>query len=121
MYEYQAKVDRIIDGDTIDLLVDLGFYTSTLMRVRLRGVDAPEVRGVERPEGLLSTAFVNEQIPAGTKVLIRTYKIGKFGRYIADILYIPGKKEPALSELQGGACDLAQEMLKAGYAEPYDM
>lgn len=120
MYEYLAKVDRVVDGDTVDLIVDLGFFINTRMRVRLRGVDAPEVRGEERPEGLAATAFVQEQIPDGCRVIIRTYKVGKYGRYIADILYIPGDLQPSPGDLRERGVDLARALLEAGHAAVYE-
>ena len=44
MYEYKAKLDRVIDGDTVDAMIDLGFDTWVHKRIRLEGIDAPETR-----------------------------------------------------------------------------
>ena len=93
MYEYKAKVDRVVDGDTVDFIVDLGFNVNIKIRTRLIGVDTPE-RGHEdwakatskciellQTVGNPSTAPVN----AGTQVIIRTNKTGKYGRWLVEI------------------------------------
>lgn len=92
-WTYKATIDRWIDGDTVDLTVDLGFRVNMTMRVRLVGpggryFNAPEVRGPEREEGKRATAFVEDYLPAGTPVYIETFKDdsqGKFGRWLACI------------------------------------
>ena len=50
MYEYRLKVTRIIDGDTVDGLIDLGFSTFVKKRIRLQGIDAPETRTRDKAE-----------------------------------------------------------------------
>ena len=52
MYEYKAKVLRVIDGDTMICEVDLGFSIKVTERIRLRGINTPEVRGTEKKRGL---------------------------------------------------------------------
>ena len=118
MYEYRGVVKHIVDGDTIDFDVDVGFYIHLTMRIRLKGVDTPEVRGKERPEGLISSAFVKEQLPLGMNVLLRTHKIGKFGRYIAEVRYIPGEMTPPMARIMEEGVDLSEELLERGLAEP---
>lgn len=120
MYEYRAQVIRVVDGDTIDFEIDVGFHISLRMRVRLRGVDTPEVRGPSRPQGLESAAFVREQLPEGRWVLLQTYKIGKFGRYIADVRYLPDAVEPEIEELRARGLNLADELLERGLAVTID-
>ena len=94
MYEYNAKVDRVVDGDTVDFIVDLGFNINIKIRTRLIGVDTPE-RGHEDWSkatavcaGLLkSVAEINfEDLPDEEWwVKIRTEKTGKYGRWLVDI------------------------------------
>ncbi len=88
VWTYYATVARIVDADTFDLVIDLGFGVSIKERIRLAGVDAWETRGEERPEGLAAKAFVEEVMPVGSVVMIRTDKDrGKYGRYIAEVWY----------------------------------
>ena len=91
MYEYAATIIRIVDGDTVDVDVDLGWDTHVCGkrgRIRLYGIDAPESRTRDKEEkkyGLLAKKFVEEFMPVGTVVTLRTYKdTGKYGRYLGD-------------------------------------
>ena len=85
-YIYKGKVTRVIDGDTIDVDLDLGFNIHYKQRFRLYGINAPEVRGIEKVAGKASKEALKQMI-AGKSVLIRTYKDkkGKYGRYLAYI------------------------------------
>lgn len=84
---YVAKVVRVVDGDTVDFDMDLGLYLTKRERLRLAGLNAPEVRGPERKDGLESQAWLEARLPVGKTVLVHTYKDkkGKYGRYMADI------------------------------------
>jgi micrococcal nuclease len=91
-YWYDAKVVRVVDGDTIILHVDLGMKTYAKHSVRLLGVNTPEVYGVKKgsPEylkGLEASEFVKALLAEGTEVRIRTHKdkTGKYGRYLAEV------------------------------------
>ena len=86
MYEYNAKVIRIYDADTITVETDLGFKISFTETIRLARINAPEIRGDERPEGLISKQRVVDLI-LDKWVIIKTNKDskGKYGRYIADV------------------------------------
>ena len=89
MWEYFAVVDRVVDADTLDLRVDLGFGVLLKERFRLARIDAWEVRGEERPQGLVAKARVEELCPVGSRILIATEKDkGKYGRYIAEIILL---------------------------------
>lgn len=84
MYRYEARLIRWVDGDTADLDVDLGFHLSHAIRVRLFGVDCPELH---TPEGKSALAFVLGIVPVGSAVEIVTVKdrTEKYGRYLASI------------------------------------
>lgn len=92
MYEYRAIVDRVIDGDTIDVDIDLGFDVwLKKQRIRLYGVDAPESRTSDLEEkkfGMLAKMFVMEKCPGGSQIKIRTRldDRGKFGRILGEII-----------------------------------
>ena len=89
MYEYKATVDRVVDGDTVDFIVDLGFSVKIKIRTRLAGVDTPE-RG--QKDFLLATQKCRELLnkaaasfPYEDKIVIKTEKTGKYGRWIVQI------------------------------------
>lgn len=109
MFEYTAIVVRIVDGDTVDLDVDLGFKTRRKDRFRLEGIDTPEVRTkdkIEKAAGLAASARLAELIPVGSEVTVRTNKPGKYGRWIATILK--------------DGVDINQQLVKEGHAVPYE-
>lgn len=93
MYQYKATVARVVDGDTIDLTIDLGFKITTHQRIRLAGIDTPEIYSVKKgsPEhilGLEARQFVENRLAANNnELLIETEKFtGKYGRYIGTII-----------------------------------
>ena len=96
-YSYRVKkVTKIVDGDTIDVLLDMGFDILYQQRVRLFGIDTPESRTRDKEEkkyGLLSKYFLKDALSNGKKITIKTYKgdeTGKFGRILGDV-WIDGK------------------------------
>jgi micrococcal nuclease len=104
-YTYKAKVIRVVDGDTVWLEVDLGFRMKTINDFRLYGVDTPE-RG--QPGWAEATDFVKKLAPAGTEVLITTYKDpDKYGRWLAEI------------DVQGQYQTLNMQLVTNGLAEAY--
>lgn len=105
-YVYQAKVLRVVDGDTLDLLCDLGFRTFKKVRVRLHGVNTPEMFGVKKESeeyqrGQAAAQFVRQFVgtepdpvtglPAGSgEVVIRSHDgkplgQGKYGRWLCEV------------------------------------
>ena len=95
LYKYRAKVLRIIDGDTMDVDLDLGFdVVLAKQRVRLYGIDTPESRTrdkVEKKFGLISKDYVKKRCPVGSKVIIGTHvgdERGKFGRILGEVFAI---------------------------------
>ncbi len=87
LYHYRAVVRAVYDGDTCTVDIDLGLKTWIQgEKLRLNRINAPELRGDERPKGLLSRDFLKEQIE-GKEIFIQTIKDQqeKYGRYIAEI------------------------------------
>lgn len=87
MYIYNAEVIKVVDGDTVDARVDLGFDTWKKVRIRFQGFNAPESRTrdlEEKKYGLAAKAFVEEQMPVGSDQILQTQKdkTGKFGRIL---------------------------------------
>ena len=60
MYEYNAKLDRVVDGDTVDAMIDLGFDTWVHKRIRLEGIDAPETRTRDLDEQNINELLISE-------------------------------------------------------------
>ena len=93
MYEYSVKVVKVIDGDTVDVDIDLGFGVWIHKeRVRLHGIDTPESRtsdATEKVFGLKAKAFLEKWITAGDVTLrTKTYDAkGKFGRILGELWY----------------------------------
>lgn len=87
MYHYSALVQSVWDGDSITVEIDLGFHLkSGNLKIRLYGIDCPEIRGDTRAAGLEARDFLRDLID-GKVIEIKTYKDkkGKYGRYLADI------------------------------------
>ena len=88
MHEYHCVITKIIDGDTIDVDIDLGFDCWLhKQRIRLYGIDTPESRTrdlEEKKYGLAAKAFVEKLIPLGSTALLNTKEKGKYGRYLGD-------------------------------------
>ena len=93
LYIFKAKVLRVIDGDTLEMRIDLGFHTHTVRKVRLLGVDTPE-RG--KPGYNEAKAFTTGTV-LGKDVYVQTYQADAFGRYLADVWYQEGDNEFRLS------------------------
>lgn len=91
MYVYQAKCLRVVDGDTVDVLIDLGFNTHSTQRLRLFGIDAPESRTrdlEEKERGKAATRFLQDLIEnSPLPLIVKTVKDsqGKYGRYLATL------------------------------------
>jgi micrococcal nuclease len=86
-YYYEAEVVSVYDGDTCTCLVDLGFKTFIRVKVRLLGIDTPEIRTKdldEKEKGLATRDWLREKI-LGKKVLLHTKEKGKFGRWLGMI------------------------------------
>lgn len=89
MYEYKiVEILKIYDGDTITVTLDLGFGVTKKEIIRLYGIDTPEIRGVERPEGLVSRDRLVDLIENATNLRVKTFKDkkGKYGRMLGKIL-----------------------------------
>ena len=90
MYSYKFNVVRVVDGDTVDVQIDLGFNTFTRQRVRLSGIDAPEIRG-EPDEveeiGRQATQWLTDRLTDSEATLwLESQKgQGKYGRYLVTL------------------------------------
>ena len=89
MYKYNAKLIRIIDGDTIEALIDLGFEIATRKIIRLYDINAPEIRGALKEEklaGLKAKARLQELLDTSEgEFQLLSHGWGKFGRCLGEI------------------------------------
>ena len=87
LYNYLCTVDRVIDGDTIDVVVSMGYYLHQTVRIRLLNVDTPE-RGEE--EWSTATEALKDLVKQGEKVdkrfWLSTHRTGKFGRWLGTLV-----------------------------------
>ena len=114
MYEYFVKeVKNVVDGDTIDVVIDLGFDILFASRVRLAGIDTPESRTTDKAEkalGLEAKEYLKKQLKDAKSVVIRTEKMDsseKYGRILGWV-YVNGNSE-----------SLNNKMINDGYAWGY--
>jgi micrococcal nuclease len=103
MYQYNAVIDNVVDGDTIDALIDLGFKICTKHRLRLARVDTPE-KG--QPGYAMAKDFVRE-VCGGKTVKVTTEKVSKFGYYLAEVTLEDGR-------------NLSDMLIGTKLAVPYD-
>ena len=89
MYTYEAKVIKVVDGDTIDALIDLGFDMHKSIRVRLVGINSPESRTrdlEEKKRGLAAKARLKEILKSNkNKIILESQGVGKYGRCLGII------------------------------------
>ena len=114
MYEYFCKIQRVVDGDTVDISVNLGFDIWHNARVRMMGRDTPESRTrnlEEKALGLASKARLKELLK-GKKIKIVCSKEGKgkFGRILADVHTI---------DKEGNDVNVNNQLIEEGHARPY--
>ena len=84
-YTYRATVVKVIDGDTIDVDIDVGFHTTLRKRLRFLGIDTWEVRGEEKEKGLIAKARLQEVLDQAETIYVQTVMdaTGKYGRVLA--------------------------------------
>jgi len=114
MFEYYVKkVTKVVDGDTIDVEIDLGFDISFSSRVRLAGIDTPESRTTDKMEkalGLEAKAYLKSQIESAKTVVIKTEKMDsseKYGRILGWLF------------LDGSNISMNEKMIEDGHAWGY--
>ena len=113
MYTYSIKeIVRVVDGDTVDVSIDLGFDLTKLERVRLAGIDTPESRTkdlAEKHMGYEAKAYLTELLDAADDLIVKTEKDGKFGRMLG---WFYNNKFSQYS--------INEQLIDEGYAWKYD-
>ena len=122
MYEYKAIVDRVVDGDTIDVTIDLGFKTWKKVRVRMEVINTPESRTrdlEEKKKGLAAKARLQEILDYNSnECVLKVSGVGKFGRAIASV-YVdtlsPASDKSSMTEI-----NVNKQLIEEGHAVAYD-
>jgi endonuclease YncB( thermonuclease family) len=111
LYTYRAVVEEVIDGDTLRVEIDCGFRVWVRQKLRLRGIDAPEMPGAA---GRRAKAFVERALSAVPFVVLTTTRPDKYDRYLSDLFYLPGATDPQTVLNEGQF--LNQQLLDEGLA-----
>ena len=95
LHIYNAKVTRVVDGDTVDADIDLGFKVISKQRIRLYGINTPETRTrdlEEKKRGKAATARLKELLKANkSKCIVESHEFGKFGRVLGTLWVLDEK------------------------------
>jgi len=122
MYEYNAVVEKVVDGDTIDVIIDLGFKTWKKVRVRMEGINTPESRTrdlEEKKRGLAAKDRLVEILELNSnKCILKVSGVGKFGRAIASV-YVD-TLSPASEKSSITSINVNQQLIEEGHAVAYD-
>jgi len=122
MYEYNAIVNRVVDGDTIDVTIDLGFHAHIKTRVRMEGMNAPESRTrnlEEKKRGLAAKARLQEILEYNDNhVILKVSGLGKYGRALATVLV--NNLSPIPTDSSITLVDVNKQLIKEGHAVEYN-
>jgi micrococcal nuclease len=122
MYEYNAVVDRVVDGDTIKCTIDLGFNTWKKVTVRMEGINTPESRTRDKEEkklGLAAKARLIEILDYNdNKCTLNVSGLGKFGRALASV-YVDALSHTTSSKTPITTFNVNQQLIKEGHAVVY--
>ena len=121
MYEYNAVVDRVVDGDKIKCTIDLGFSTWKKITVRMEGINTPESRTRDKEEKVLGLAAKARLVDIlgynDNKCVLKVSGLGKFGRALATV-YVntlsPSSEKTSITEI-----DVNQQLITEGHAVAY--
>lgn len=117
-YRYRAFCHRVIDGDTYELDIDLGFKVSTILPIRLRGVDTPEMdtKAGKKAKEFVEEILLPKQPAYPADLIIETYKDRQtFARYVADVWLVDG------ADGYTKGCRLADVLIGEGQAKVLDI
>ena len=111
MYNYKIKkINKVVDGDTVDLDIDLGFGLTITQRVRLKGINAAETKTLnleEKAKGLVAKEWLKTELSKQGEWIIQTFKEDKYGRILGVLHY------------DNDSISVNQKMLNEGIANPY--
>ena len=117
MYTYKIKLDRVIDGDTIDAEIDLGFDVSIKKRIRFMGINTPESRTrdlEEKAKGLAAKDRLSNLLEGANTIELKSHGVGKYGRCLGElnIDVVDGKEGVTMTNVN-------ELLIKEGHAVEY--
>ena len=117
MYTYKIKLDRVVDGDTIDAYIDLGFDVSIKKRIRFMGINTPESRTrdlEEKARGLAAKDRVKQLLEGASIIQLKSHGVGKYGRCLGELHVdiVDGKEKMTLESIN-------ELLIKEGHAVEY--
>jgi micrococcal nuclease len=117
MYTYKIKLDRVVDGDTIDAYIDLGFDVSVKKRIRFMGINTPESRTrdlEEKAKGLAAKDRVKQLLEGADVIQLESHGVGKYGRCLGELSIdvVDGKQGLTLVNVN-------ELLIKEGHAVEY--
>ena len=117
MYEYKIKLDRVVDGDTVDAYIDLGFDVSVKKRIRFMGINTPESRTrdlEEKAKGLAAKERVQELLEGCENIKLTSHGVGKYGRCLGELFIdVVDDREKLTME------SVNQLLIREGHAKEY--
>jgi len=118
MYTYKIKLDRVIDGDTIDAYIDLGFDIHVKKRIRFMGINTPESRTrdlEEKARGLAAKDRLKAILEGANEIQLQSHGVGKYGRCLGELHVdrVDGKECLTLENVN-------ELLIKEGHAVKYD-
>ena len=118
MYTYKIKLDRVVDGDTIDAYIDLGFNVSIKKRIRFAGINTPESRTrdlEEKARGLAAKERLKDILEGANTIQLNSHGVGKYGRCLGEL---------HVDVVDGKDCltmvNVNELLIKEGHAVEYD-
>lgn len=119
MFQYEATLLKIIDGDTLRLNIDLGFHVTIEATVRLARINTPEIvsftaKGIDDP----AKRFIMQNLPVGSVCVAEITRTEKYGRWLADIYFQLGVSDRV--KIMETPRNLNNELVRNGFAAPYD-
>ena len=124
MFEYKINITRVVDGDTVDGEIDLGFDISTKKRIRLLGINTPESRTRDKEEkkrGLAAKYRLEELVEQSDTVRLISYGTGKYGRVLGELMIEAKSYDQDIDDLSedGEWISIATILIKESHGVPY--
>lgn len=118
MFQYEAEILGVVDGDTLKVRIDLGFHVHIEETIRLARINTPETvnytaQGIDDP----AKAFILEHAPIGSVCVVQITRTEKYGRWLAELFYKPGERDRM--KILADPHVLNDELVRAGLARPY--
>ena len=123
MFEYTIKVTRVVDGDTVDAEIDLGFDVRVKKRIRLFGINTPESRTRDKEEkkrGLAAKYRLEEIIDQSEVIRLRSHGSGKYGRVLGELMITDDHSSDTTDLYEDGEwISIATILIKESHGVPY--